>query len=229
MKRYFTVLILLILAFSANAQELLKGTVFAKESNKILGNVFIRNITTKETVLTDMYGHFAIQAAIGHTIIFNLAGYVNDTLLVADMSYKRIILKFGAINLQEVRIFSTGRTFDPRVEFREVYSGTKSKFFLLSPTSWFSSDRKNAKRARKYFVDEEQERRVDQIYTKAYVGRLVPLKGEALENFMAMYRPSYGFLQMNMGGGMVIYLSDCYKKYMALPPEKRMLPKLTAP
>jgi hypothetical protein len=57
----------------------------------------------------------------------------------------------------------------------------------------------------------------------------VPLKGQELEDFMTMYRPTYAFLRNNSGPSLAVYINDCYKKFEALPPDKRSLPKLTGP
>jgi len=55
----------------------------------------------------------------------------------------------------------------------------------------------------------------------------VPLKGEDLENFMTMYRPTYAFINSNNSESLAVYINDSYKKYEALPPEKRSLQSLT--
>ena len=71
-------------------------------------------------------------------------------------------------------------------------------------------------------------RRVDQVFTKTYVGSIVPLKGQELDDFMTMYRPTYAFITSNNSESLAVYINDSYKKYMALPPDKRTLPKLTS-
>jgi hypothetical protein len=60
------------------------------------------------------------------------------------------------------------------------------------------------------------------------VSSLVPLKGADLEDFMFMFRPSYAYIIANNGPSLVVYVNDSYKKFMALPPEKRKMPKLVA-
>jgi len=82
--------------------------------------------------------------------------------------------------------------------------------------------------SKKFFDREEQERHVDQVYTRAYVSSLVPLKGSELEDFMFMFRPTYAYITANNGPSLVVYVNDSYKKFMALPPEKRKMPRLVA-
>jgi hypothetical protein len=97
----------------------------------------------------------------------------------------------------------------------------------MSPSTWFSKEGKDARRLKKYFVTEEHERRIDAAFTRAYVGSIVPLKGQELENFMTLYRPTYAFVTNNNGPSMAVYINDSYKKYLSLPPEKRTLQKLS--
>ncbi|HEY0246582.1 MAG TPA: hypothetical protein VGC01_13525 [Mucilaginibacter sp.] len=192
-----------------------------------MSDVFIRDNSNKQVALSDKDGNFAIKAATGHLIIFNSPGYVSDTLYVVDMKPVKIELKSMSISLREVNI-NTGRqeAFDPHKEFPDIY--TKSKVYVMSPSTWFSKEGKDARRLKRYFAREEQERHVDAVYTRVYVGSIVPLKGQELDNFMMLYRPSYAFLRNNNGPSLVAYINDAYRKYQALPPDKRVLPSLTA-
>jgi len=115
-------------------------------------------------------------------------------------------------------------SFDPHKEYPEVYE--KAKVYPLSPSTWFSREARNARRLKKYFQTEQEERIVDKVYTRAYVGSIVPLKGQELEDFMTLFRPSYRFITSNNSESLAAYINDSYKKYKALPPEKRSLAKL---
>ncbi len=159
-------------------------------------------------------------------LIFDCPGFVSDTLYVVDMVQKKIMLETKTIALREVNINSTRTTFDPHKEYPDVY--TKSKVYIMSPTTWFSKEGKDARRLKRYFVREAQERHIDAVFTRAYVGSIVPLKGQDLENFMTIYRPTYAFLQSNNSESLAVYINDSYKKFKALPPDKRSLQKLTS-
>ena len=224
--KYPIILLLILASFSASAQEflILKGAVYENGTNNKIPDVFIRDKNTKQLTLTDKQGNFQIKTEAGHTLIFDCPGYVSDTLYVVDMTQKKIMMQTQTIALREVNISSTRTTFDPHKEYPEIYE--KSKVYVLSPSTWFSKDVKDARRLKKYFEHEQQERRIDQVFSRAYVGSIVPLKGEELENFMMLYRPTYAFVTSNSSTSIAIYINDSYKKYMALPPEKRMLPKL---
>ncbi|MFD0763821.1 hypothetical protein ACFQZI_03080 [Mucilaginibacter lutimaris] len=220
MKKLLILIIpLLTVATFTSAQSIFKGTVYEHGTNNRLSDVFIKDITNKQVSITDKKGNFGIRAAAGHTLIFNSPGYTSDTLYLVDMAPKKIELTTSMISLRAVNITATRTTFNPREEYPEVYE--KSKVYAFSPSTWFSGEGKKARRLKRYFQREAEQRAIDAAFSPAYVTSLVPLKGNDLENFMTMFRPSYSFLRGNNNESMVAYINDSYKKFMALPPDKR--------
>lgn len=219
------ILLLVIIAGSASAQGLLKGTVYESANGNKLPDVFIRNMNNKQLGITDKDGNFSIKAETGNLIIFESPGFVADTLYLIDLEPKKIQLVTKTITLREVTVNSTRQAFDPHKEYPEIY--TKSKLYVLSPTTWFGKEAKDARRLKRYFKREEEERRIDAVFTRSYVGSIVPLKGIELDDFMLMYRPSYSFIKGNDNVSLAVYINDSYKKYLALPPEKRKPQSLT--
>ena len=195
-----------------------------KLSPPSLSDVFVRDVTNKQIALTDKSGRFEIKSETGHTLIFSSPSYVPDTLYVIDLTQKHIELKTKTISLREVNITAQRLAFDPHKEYPDVYE--KSKLYPLSPSTWFGKEARDARRLKRYFEREQQERRVDQVFNRVYVGSIVPLKGQELEDFMQLYRPSYAFITSNNSESLAVYINDSYKKFMALPPEKRHLQKL---
>jgi hypothetical protein len=227
MKRIFGIILLGLIVGSVNAQDILKGTVRESGTNNKLPEVFIKDNSNKQQVtLTDKDGNFQIKTATGHILIFSAPGYISDTLYLVDLKPKKMELRSMSISLREVNINSSRDSFDPHTEYPDVYE--KSKVYVMSPSTWFSKEGKDARRLKKYFEKEAQERHIDEVYTKTYVGSIVPLKGEELETFMTLYRPTYAFLKNNNGPSLVTYINDSYKKYLALPPEKRKMQTLTS-
>jgi hypothetical protein len=220
MKKLFTVAaILLFITSFAQAQSILKGTVYEEGTNTGLPDVFIRDINSRQVSITDKKGNFTINTAAGHTLIFNSPGYNSDTLYLVDMAAKKIKLTTQRISLQQVNVTAKRTEFNPREEYPEVYE--KSKVYVFSPSTWFSGEGKKARRLKHYFQREAEERNIDAAFSPGYVSSIVPLKGNDLENFMTMFRPSYAFLRSNNRESMVAYVNDSYKKFMALPPDKR--------
>jgi hypothetical protein len=223
--RYILIFLLGLIAGSVNAQGLLKGTVYESGSGNKLSNVFIRDNNSKQLGLTDKDGNFYIKTETGHLLIFDSPGYVSDTLYMIDMSPKRIELLTKTISLREVKINSSRQAFDPHTEYPEVYQ--KSKLYVLSPTTWFGKDARDARRLKRYFRTEQEQRQVDVVFTRTYVGSIVPLKGFDLDDFMVMYRPAYAFIKANNGPSLATYINDSYKKFEALSPEKRKVQTLS--
>ena len=223
--KIITVATLVFITGLANAQSVLKGIVEETGSNLKLSNVFIKDATNNQLTLTDKSGNFVIKSAPSHLLIFTSPGYISDTLYVVDMTPKHVKLQIMNISLREVRISGTRTTFDPKEEYPEVYQ--KSKVYVLSPSSWFGKDARDARHLRRYFAMEEQEQEIDNVFNAAYVSRLVPLRGQDLEDFMTLYRPSYAYVHNNNNQTMAVYINDSYKKFKLLPANKRKLDRLS--
>jgi hypothetical protein len=223
--KIITAAMLLFTVACANAQNTLKGTVEEAGKDTRLSNVFIRDINNNQLTLTDNNGNFEIRSATGHTIIFNSPGYANDTLYVIDMQPKKVKLEQLTIALRQVNISSKRTSFNPQEEYPEVYE--KSKVYILSPSSWFSKDAKDARRLKKYFAMEQQQEKIDEVFNVGYVSSLVPLKGQDLEDFMTLYRPSYSLIKNNNGPSLAVYINDSYKKFIALTPSQRSAQQLS--
>jgi len=223
--KIITIAIILSATGLVNAQSTLKGSVEEAGKNTRLTNVFIKDVNNNALTLTDKDGNFEIRSATGHTLVFNSPGYVNDTLYVIDMQPKKIKLEQLTIALREVNINGRRADFNPQEEYPDVYQ--KSKVYVLSPSSWFGKEGKDARRLKRYFAIEAQQEKIDEVYNAVYVGSLVPLKGQDLENFMTLYRPSYNFIKSNSGPSLAVYINDSYKKFMALPPSQRSIQQLS--
>jgi hypothetical protein len=225
MKRFFGFAALLMITTLANAQDVVKGVVVEEGSNDRITNVFVHDTNNKQITLVDKNGKFTIKTGKNHLVIFDAPGYLSDTLVIIDNKPLTVVLKTAGVMLNEVQVNATRRlNFDPRVEYPEVYR--KSKVYVLSPSTWFSKEGKDARRLKKYFSNEERERYVDKYYTAKYVASLVPLEGVELENFMALYRPSYAYVKNENGPTIAMFINDSYKKYKALPADKRQLQRL---
>lgn len=214
------------LAASAARAQTMSGSVVDYSTNNKMTDVFVRDLNNKQIVLTDSKGEFHIKAETGHTLVISTPGYAPDTLYLTDLNRRRIQLQSQTIALREVTIRSGARSFDPKAEYPEVYE--RSKVYALSPSTWFSKSGKQARRLKYYFVQEVQERHIDSVFSRLYVGSIVPLKGQDLEDFMTLYRPSYAFVRSNTGPSLAAYVNDSYRKWQALPPDKRHQQRLTA-
>ena len=142
-KFFITALLFLFIVGTANAQNYFKGKVVDSSNDKGLGNVFVKNVTNKKITITEDDGKFEILGTVGNLLIFSSPGYIADTLVVVDTRALNIRLKENPALLRQVNVNSSS-TFDPRTEYPEIY--TKSKLYILSPSSLFSKESKNARR-----------------------------------------------------------------------------------
>ncbi|RCH56772.1 hypothetical protein DJ568_02645 [Mucilaginibacter hurinus] len=210
-------------SLAASAQEL-KGTVYDGGSNAKMANVFVRDLNNNQVTMTDNNGNFSVKAAPGHLVVFTSPAYLSDTIYVVDFVPKTIRLASEGVSLQEVNITGKRLSFDPRRDYRQVYE--KAKIRPLSPTSWFSKDARDARRLKKFFKREVQEREIDEVFNKKYVSSIIPLRGQELEDYMTLYRPTYEFATSSDAQAMLLYVNDTYKKFKALPPEKQKAGRL---
>ena len=218
---------MILFALPAIAQPLLEGGVREKATGKKLSDVFVRNTNNKEVTLTDKNGRFKIRAVSGQQLIFSSAGYISDTLYLVNDQPKFIELLAMPTTLSDVNIRSTRVAFDPHAEYPDVYE--KAKIYPLSPSTIFSRESRNARKLKKYFAHEEQDRYIDSKYTKVYVSGILPLKGTELEEFMTMSRPTYEFLKKTEGAELVLYVNDKYKEFKTMPPGHYSLQKTATP
>ncbi|MEO6850862.1 MAG: hypothetical protein ABI203_04435 [Mucilaginibacter sp.] len=223
-KNLYLLILILLTATGLHAQVILKGAVYEASNGAKLSDVFVKDMTTRQITLTDKAGKFEIKTESGHLLVFSSPGFVSDTLYVVDLTPVRIELKAMTLSLRGVEITDSRTPFDPRKEYPDVY--TKAKVYPLSPSSWFSKEGRDARRLKHYFAHEAEQRTVDKAFNVVYVGSIVPLKGQDLEDFMTLYRPSYSFVISNNSESMAAYINDSYKKFMALPPDKRHLESL---
>lgn len=221
--RFYLLLTIVILSsVSLKAQNVLKGTVYEGNTTRKVPDVFVRDINGKSVDLGDKAGRFSIQTEKNHVLVFTSPGYVPDTLYLVDLKPKRVEMHIQGINLAGVDIVSHNN-FDPRQEYPEVYEKSK---FALSPSRIFGKDARDARRLKRYFEQEVKERKIDSVFNRNFVSSIVPLKGQQLEDFMTLYRPSYDFVNSNPISTITVYINDSYKKFLALPPDKRHIERL---
>lgn len=213
----------------AFAQKKLSGRVFEFQTRIALPDVFIENLNNKQSTITDSKGRFAIEAKNGDILTLKGFAYQHDTLLVINQDNKEIFLQPKSNQLAQVNITTTETKnfktyYDPQFHGQTVvYHRNEKKQFDGGLTFrvwyWKKDERKKAKLAKK-IKDFETIDKIAQIFTAKNISRYVPLTGEEMDNFIALYTPNLKTYTSN-GFELVDYLNTCYKKYQALPPGKR--------
>lgn len=223
------IIMLLCSTFSQflKAQEI-KGSVADRATSQLLARVQITNLTTKQKVETSSKGVFTINASPGQVLTFYQPGYLIDTLLLIDSKPLKRYLYLNTNMLKNVTI--KGDAFNPEVMYADVYRKAKYLKFeqntplTFYPSKYFSKEGKDARRAKRYLENEKIERQIDARFNEKLVSAVTALKGDELDNFMVLYRPTLKKLSKLDKDDLMMYVMNAYKEYKLLPVEKRTSP-----
>lgn len=221
---------LFLLSFNVQAQTELRGTAFDADTRNKLKLVFVHNLTQKEANHSGQKGDFFVKAEIGDLVVFSCPGYLNDTLIVEDLSYKIVLLRPALIILDEVIVTAKAKAEDLKQVYSSAYSYSStnilSKDGNVSLYNAFSTQAKQ-KRAFQKFVNEElNEKAIDQRFNKQLVTDITKIRGQLLEDFMSYYRPTYSQISSMTDYELRTYIINSYNEYIKLPAEARIYPAL---
>ena len=211
-----------------SAQRKLNGRVMENGTRIGLSDVFIENLTNKQSTFTDLKGRFSISAKTGDLLTFKGFAYQNDTLLVTDVNSKEVFMEPKKNDLAQVNITSTEikklNTYDPQLHgqtmiYQRNKDGSLKGGIILRMWYWKKDERKKAKLEKK-LKEFETADKIAAIFTPGNLAKYMPLTGEDMDNFIALYTPNVKTYTSN-NFNLLKYLNDRYKNYQSLPPEKR--------
>lgn len=223
LKKYLIILIAFVYLQPAVAQQAVSGTVYDKYTDSILVNANVRNQRTGASTSSDNAGKFRIAAGEKDILIFTYRGYRNDTLMV---NHEILAMGFSpaleptAETLQTVYVSNRDYASDSLERRNEnsafynkpmpklVGSNTPSSGFgiSVSPLSYFSKEAKQKRRLKAKLQKEEEDAYVDFQFNEPFVSYVTGLKGQALQDFMLSYRPTYTFCRSTDKEGMLEYV-----------------------
>ncbi|RZK41349.1 MAG: hypothetical protein EOO90_11715 [Pedobacter sp.] len=207
----------------------MKGITFNRISREPLGEVEVFNLTNKAKATSNNKGEFLIEAKRNDVLIFKLAGYQPDTVLLINLSPLRRYLSADINSLNTVNI--SGER-DIRKEYAQSFN--KANAFVLKqgrglifhPSLYFSKEGRNARRFVRMLKSDEKQKVVDRVYNLKVISKMFPLQQPELDAFYLTYKPTIKFVKRLSAEDFKLYLEDSYRKFKLLPPEKRVLPKL---
>jgi hypothetical protein len=225
----YLLLLSFFLSYNLMAQEI-TGTVADRSSQVKLEHVEVRNGNSNIKAYTDAKGGFKIRASVKDLLIFNQPGYRPDTLLLTNKNpVKRyLILNNNLLKIVEIKSGS----FNPEVEYADVYRKANALKiapnhpFTFYPSKFFSKEGRDARRFKRILEKEKTERKIDLRFNEAAVTALTPLKGQELDYFMVLYRPTLKELDKLDDEEMKFYLMNSFKEFKNLPPNKKISPSL---
>jgi hypothetical protein len=228
MQRYLYLLVIFFLAncLKANAQATLQGRVYEYKTHIHLQSVRVTNLNTRQFTTTDTAGIFYIYAKPGDLLAFKAYSYQPDTVSIINKNHLEIFLTPISNMLNEVKVSvpeaKTGSLKDPTLTGAPVvYQRDANGNYKGGIALRFGYGKDKKAIHSKQLTDEEAaDEKIDEAFNEQTVGKTIPLKGQELKDFVLMYRPDIKTFK-TPGFNMTVYLNDSYKKYIALPPDKR--------
>jgi len=210
-----------------HAQSIVKGTIYDAKTDSVVATVNVYNVSTKRSARSDLKGNYSIIATEGDQLVFSIAGYKPDTVTVEYsmlLAQHDVTLRNEVITLKNVTVTSSYQadSLARRNHYENMYklpniTGRNTPQYgfgiSLSPFSHFSSEAKQKRQLKKRLIKEEQEYYVDRSFPKQWVASVTGLRGDSLNRFMMLYRPSYSFCRKSSREQMLIYVSDKLKEF----------------
>jgi len=239
MRIFTTILLILFIVNSGQAQQVLKGKIYDKQTDSVLVATTIFNATTKEYALSSRDGSYSIEAKEGDKVVITSVGYMPDTVKVLNymidagyditMTLKNNLLKNVTVSGSNFVSDSLGR----REDYAAFYNKGKREMIskngpqngvgiAISPIGFFSKRSKDRKMRKNLEYQDEQDF-VDYSFNRRYVERMTGLHGDSLLTFMLRFRPTYEFCRNASSEDMLHYINDkliIYLKHEEEPAKK---------
>ena len=211
-----TIIFLSFIAKSAVAQLTISGTVYDSSKNYVVPDVQVFS-TAGVSAVTDSLGTYQLKAAPGDSIYFFYQGKNSVKYPVKDIqNYTsfdislRVKVKDKYKMLQEVTVFTKNYKFDSaqnRIKYSKAFTegrphlqttyepGGTAGIDLESLISIFQF-RKNKQHLafQNRLIEQEKDAYVDYKFNSQSISRITGLKGDDLESYKKIYRPSYEFV-----------------------------------
>ena len=208
-----------------NAQTIIKGDVRDLDSGNYVENVNVKNVFTQKGMTIKKDGQFQIEVKRGELIEFTKIGY--QTVRVRIQSEKepdfyKITMDKAPIMLREVDI--RGKPLDFKkdsIRYRETYDLVLRKprrdevDMRSMPLAMLSKKTRQEWAFQEMYEAWEQQKYIDFTFNERLVSRITYLKGDELNYFMKLYRPTYEFLRTASDYEYLDYIKHCYYQFSA--------------
>ncbi len=229
-------LFLLLLHVATVAAGQLKGRVVDSETGEPLSKVWIHNLTSDRSTLTDATGAFTIAAKPNEMLYLSLVGYsALDTVTQPGQQYMQISLVRKSIAIDTI-VIRPGLTdyqqdsLERQKIYRKKLDEKPAKFRLNRPhPTYGGTSSLNApissliqKRTRKYkrlkafqerFRKNEGQLFVDSRYTPSLVQELTGLQEDSLALFMNRYPMPYDFARSASQLELMMWIKYNYREW----------------
>lgn len=217
-----------LLAFSAQAQSVLQGTLLGRDSLPLAGAT-IQNIRTKAITVSDNNGMYIINVNATDTILFRAVGYyplAMNVKIIPPVLY----LRSQAVDLQGIEIVKRNYlkdSLDRREEYGRSFNFRRPRFtemVKIVPMGiafdihkiYEGLSLKRMKRSevfRSRLINFEHEQYIDQVFTPELVARYTGMDGDSLKQFMRSYRPDFAFVHGISSYDLLFYIKTSATKF----------------
>lgn len=204
----------LLVGFVAKAQQqMVWGYLRDSISNEPIELASITNTNKKKTVVSNNKGLFKIEISKYDILSISAVGYHYDTVLYSGLIAASDTLQLYLVpitrNLNNVTVQNSGisqyslDSLERSMDFKESMISPPVKAVELSNSgagfgislNRLSSREKSKRKATELFNNSEKEAYINYRFSASMVTKYSGLKGEALQNFVQRYRPSYEWLR----------------------------------
>ncbi len=224
--RYFFLLIFffcLSLKVSGQKALVIHGVVSKKLSGERISQVLIRNLRSKDLMMSDELGWFTVNAAIGDTLLFTKTEYTDQKIVIINGSdmpvYMQPVIQLATVTIkgetkkQEIN--------DVMADYRKqgtFYDGKPPVLsFLSSPLTGlyelFGTTPGQAKRFKAYSKNELEYAEVKRRYTVTLVKRVTSAPDTVAKKFMEYYTPTYEDLKAMSDYDLIKEIKKSYQYY----------------
>jgi len=217
------------ISLSVSAQQFLKGRVFENKTRVGLTGITIQNLSNNQSTVTDNNGKFNIKAKVNDMLLVKGFAYQNDTVLVTRLNEMEIFLLPQQHMLPDVKVTSSE---GPSMAFYDPYYHGQTTTYqtdgkgnfkggLTFRLHYFKKDERKKARREKKDKENQLEQEIDKVFTPKALAQYLPLKGEDMEMYIALYKPSVN-TYISATFILVDYINSYYKKFMPLSPQQRL-------
>lgn len=218
--------------FNVSAQNNIEGIVFDKDTKQRVGKVMLFNKTSNQKSFNNSRGEFGLTLNNGDLLISTKEGYFPDTLRYSGENILIINLKRSSIYIDAVTVVarkSAGQILEERKrDYTSAYrladpgslisiGDNGAGLSIGSIYNYFSREGKNARKLTAYFQKEYEDNIIDIRFSKELVRSTTGLEGDALDNFLVRYRPSYQFVERATHYQLISYIKSKYEFFKFAP------------
>ncbi|HEY9195206.1 MAG TPA: hypothetical protein VIM77_03045, partial [Mucilaginibacter sp.] len=202
----------------------LKGVISKKNTPERVGQVMIKNLKTKATLMSDDLGWFKIKASVGDTLLFTKEKFTPQKIEVLNNSDMPVYLQ-PQIVLEEVKI--KGQT--KKQEINEIMGDYRKQgtfyngkppvtSFVTNPLTGiyelFGKTPNRAKRFAQFSKGELEQAEINRRYNIDFVKQVTKLQSDTLaKRFMDYYTPTFEDLKGWNDYDLIHHTQESYNYY----------------